>query len=144
VVYEAIDIGVDLIENSFLNIEIKVTDSSLIWVSLYLIRNIITCKTHTKKNKLGHGKKLEYLPTNPRRPLDHEIDYGRVRSSRDQSSYSHITPEAIMVVEKPSGRVPGRAPGFSRSRFDDGGDLQYVSRKSDPSLRFFPSRRLYR
>jgi hypothetical protein len=49
-----------------------------------------------------------------------------------------------MVVEKASGRVPGRAPGSSRSRFDDGGGLQYVSRKSDPSLRFFPSRGLYR
>jgi hypothetical protein len=45
-----------------------------------------------------------------------------------------------MVVEKASGRVPGRAPGSSRSRFDDGGGLQYVSRKSDPSFRFFPSR----
>jgi hypothetical protein len=43
-----------------------------------------------------------------------------------------------------SGRVPGRAPGSSRSRFDDGGGLQYVSGKSDPSLRFFPSRGLYR
>jgi hypothetical protein len=49
-----------------------------------------------------------------------------------------------MVVEKASGRVPGRAPEFSRSRFDDDGELQYVSRKSDPSLRFFPSRGLYR
>jgi hypothetical protein len=49
-----------------------------------------------------------------------------------------------MVVEKASGRVPGRAPGSSRSRFDEGGDLQYVSRKSDPSLRFFPTRGLYR
>jgi hypothetical protein len=55
-----------------------------------------------------------------------------------------------MVVEKASGRdslsgrVPGRAPGSSRSRFDDGGGLQYVSQKSDPSLRFFPSRELYR
>jgi hypothetical protein len=49
-----------------------------------------------------------------------------------------------MVVEKASGRVPGRAPGSSRSCFDDGGGLQYVSRKSDPSLRFFPSRGLYR
>jgi hypothetical protein len=54
-----------------------------------------------------------------------------------------------MVVEKAfgriplSGRVPGRAPGSSRSRFDDGG-LQYVSRKSDPSFRFFPSREIYR
>jgi hypothetical protein len=41
-----------------------------------------------------------------------------------------------MVVEKVFGRVPGRAPGSSRSRFDDGGGLQYVSRKSDPSFRF--------
>jgi hypothetical protein len=49
-----------------------------------------------------------------------------------------------MVVEKASGRVPGRAPGSSRSRVDDGGDLQYVLRKSDPSLRFFPSRGIYR
>jgi hypothetical protein len=46
-----------------------------------------------------------------------------------------------MVVEKASGRVPGRAPGSSRSHFDDGGGLQYVSRKSDLSLRFFPSRK---
>jgi hypothetical protein len=49
-----------------------------------------------------------------------------------------------MVVEKASGRVPGRAPGSSRSRDNDGGGLQYVSRKSDPSLRFFPSRAIYR
>jgi hypothetical protein len=49
-----------------------------------------------------------------------------------------------MVVEKASGRVPERAPGSSRSWFDDGGGLQYVSRKSDPSLRFFPLRGLYR
>jgi hypothetical protein len=49
-----------------------------------------------------------------------------------------------MVVEKASGRVPGRAPGSSRSRVDDGGGLQYVSRKSDPSFRFFPSRGIYR
>jgi hypothetical protein len=49
-----------------------------------------------------------------------------------------------MVVEKASGRVPGRAPGCSRSCFDDGGGLQYVSGKSDLSLRFFPSRGLYR
>jgi hypothetical protein len=49
-----------------------------------------------------------------------------------------------MVVEKASGRVPGRAPGSSRSRFDDGSGLQYVLRKSDPSFRFFPSRGLYR
>jgi hypothetical protein len=49
-----------------------------------------------------------------------------------------------MVVEKASGRVSGRAPGSSRSRDDDGDDLQYVSRKSDLSLRFFPSRGIYR
>jgi hypothetical protein len=49
-----------------------------------------------------------------------------------------------MMVEKASGRVPRRAPGSSRSRFDDGGGLQYVSRKSDLSLRFFLSRGLYR
>jgi hypothetical protein len=49
-----------------------------------------------------------------------------------------------MVVEKASDRVPGRAPGSSRSRDGDGGGLQYVSRKSDPSLRFFPSRGIYR
>jgi hypothetical protein len=41
-----------------------------------------------------------------------------------------------VVVEKASGRVPGRARGSSRFRFDDGGGLQYVSRKSDPSLGF--------
>jgi hypothetical protein len=41
-----------------------------------------------------------------------------------------------MVAEKASGRVPGRDPGSSRSCFKDSGDLQYVSRKSDPSLRF--------
>jgi hypothetical protein len=49
-----------------------------------------------------------------------------------------------MVVEKASGRVPGRAPGSSRSRDNDGGGLQYVSRKSHPSFRFFPSRGIYR
>jgi hypothetical protein len=49
-----------------------------------------------------------------------------------------------MVVEKASGRVPGRTPGSSRSRDDDGGGLQYVLGKRDPSLRFFPSRSLYR
>jgi hypothetical protein len=49
-----------------------------------------------------------------------------------------------MVVEKASGRVPGRAPGSSRSHDDDGDGLQYVSRKSDPSFRFFPSRGIYR
>jgi hypothetical protein len=41
-----------------------------------------------------------------------------------------------------SGRVPGRAHGSSRSRDGDGGGLQYVSWKRDPSLRFFPSREL--
>jgi hypothetical protein len=48
-----------------------------------------------------------------------------------------------MVVEKASGRdSPLRQD--SRSR-DDGGDgLQYVSRKSDTSFRFFPSRGIYR
>jgi hypothetical protein len=45
-----------------------------------------------------------------------------------------------MVVEKASGGVPGRAPGSYRSRVDNDGGLQYVSRKSDPSFRFFPSR----
>jgi hypothetical protein len=49
-----------------------------------------------------------------------------------------------MVVEKAFGRVPGRAPGSSRSRDDDGGGLQYVSRKSNPSFWFFPSRGIYR
>jgi hypothetical protein len=55
-----------------------------------------------------------------------------------------------MVVEKAPagiplfGRVPGRAPGSSRCRFDDGGSLQYILRKSDPSFRFFPSRGIYR
>jgi hypothetical protein len=45
-----------------------------------------------------------------------------------------------MVVEKASSRVPGRTPGSSRSRDDDGGGLQYVLRKSDPSFRFSPLR----
>jgi hypothetical protein len=49
-----------------------------------------------------------------------------------------------MVEEKASGRVPGRAPGSSRSRIDDGGGLQYVSRKIDRVLRFFPSRGIFR
>jgi hypothetical protein len=49
-----------------------------------------------------------------------------------------------MVVEKASGRVPGRASGPSRSRVCDGGGLQYVSWKRDPSFRFFPSRGIYR
>jgi hypothetical protein len=43
-----------------------------------------------------------------------------------------------------SGRVPGRASGPSRSRVDDGGGLQYVSRKIDRVFRFFPSRGIYR
>jgi hypothetical protein len=43
-----------------------------------------------------------------------------------------------------SGRVPGRASGPSRSRIDDGGGLQYVSRKIDRFFRFFPSRGIYR
>jgi hypothetical protein len=41
-----------------------------------------------------------------------------------------------MVVEKASGRVPGIAPGSSRSRVDDNGGLQYVSRKIDRVLGF--------
>jgi hypothetical protein len=49
-----------------------------------------------------------------------------------------------MVVEKASGRVPGRAPRSSRSRDDDGGGLQYILWKSDPSFRFFPLRGIYR
>jgi hypothetical protein len=49
-----------------------------------------------------------------------------------------------MVVEKASDRVLRRAPGSSQSCFDDGGGLQYVSRKSDPYFRFFPSRGFYR
>jgi hypothetical protein len=55
-----------------------------------------------------------------------------------------------MVVNKASGRDSPlrqgakRAPGSSRSCDDDGGGLQYVSRKSDPSFRFFPSRGIYR
>jgi hypothetical protein len=49
-----------------------------------------------------------------------------------------------MVVEKASGRVPGRAPGSSRSRIDDSGGLQYISRKIDRAFRFFPSRGIYR
>jgi hypothetical protein len=32
--------------------------------------------------------------------------------------------------------VPGRAPGSSRSRINDGGGLQYVSRKINPALGF--------
>jgi hypothetical protein len=55
-----------------------------------------------------------------------------------------------MVVEKASDRDSplrqgaGRAPGSSQSCDNDGGGLQYVSWKRDPSLRFFPSRGLYR
>jgi hypothetical protein len=49
-----------------------------------------------------------------------------------------------MVVEKASGRVPGRASGPSRSRVDDGVGLQYVLMKIDQALRFFPSRGIYR
>jgi hypothetical protein len=41
-----------------------------------------------------------------------------------------------MVVEKASGRVPGRAPGSSRSCVDDDNGLQYVSRKIDRVLGF--------
>jgi hypothetical protein len=40
------------------------------------------------------------------------------------------------VVIPLSGRVPGRASGTSRSRIDDGGGLQYVSRKIDRGLGF--------
>jgi hypothetical protein len=58
--------------------------------------------------------------------------------SQSKVDYSHITPEATMVVEKASGRVPRRAPGSSQSHVDDDGGLQYVSRKSNPSFRFFP------
>jgi hypothetical protein len=43
-----------------------------------------------------------------------------------------------------SGRVPGRAPGPSRSCDDDGGGLQYVLGRNDLSFRFFPSRGTYR
>jgi hypothetical protein len=43
-----------------------------------------------------------------------------------------------------SGRVPRRASGPSRSRVDDGSGLQYVSWKSDRSLRFFPMKGIYR
>jgi hypothetical protein len=49
-----------------------------------------------------------------------------------------------MVVEKAFCRVPGRAPGSSRSHVDDDGGLQYVSRKSDPSFWFFLLRGIYR
>jgi hypothetical protein len=43
-----------------------------------------------------------------------------------------------------SGRLPGRASRPSRSRVDDGGDLQYVSWKSDRSLRVFQTKGIYR
>jgi hypothetical protein len=43
-----------------------------------------------------------------------------------------------------SGRVPGRASGPSRSRFDDVGGLQYVSRKSVLSFRVFVTKGIYR
>jgi hypothetical protein len=49
-----------------------------------------------------------------------------------------------MVAEKASGRVPGRAPGSSQSRVDDGGGLQYVLRKIDRAFTFFPSRGIFR
>jgi hypothetical protein len=64
--------------------------------------------------------------------------------------YSHITPEATMVMKKASagiplsGRVSGRASGPSQSRVDDGGGLQYVSWKIDWSLGVFLPRGLYR
>jgi hypothetical protein len=48
------------------------------------------------------------------------------------------------VVILLSGSVPGRAPGPSRSRIDDGGGLQYVFWKIDRGLRVFSSRRIYR
>jgi hypothetical protein len=43
-----------------------------------------------------------------------------------------------------SGRVSGRAPISSRSHDNDDDSWQYVSWKSDPSFRFFPSRGIYR
>jgi hypothetical protein len=46
-----------------------------------------------------------------------------------------IRPLAVIPL---SGRVPGRASGPSRARIDDGGSLQYVSRKIDWAFRFFP------
>jgi hypothetical protein len=42
------------------------------------------------------------------------------------------------------GRVSARACGPSRSRVDNGGGLQYVSWKSDRSLRVFPTKGIYR
>jgi hypothetical protein len=41
-------------------------------------------------------------------------------------------------------RVPRRASGSSQSRVDDGGGLQYVSWKSDWSLRVFSTKGIYR
>jgi hypothetical protein len=49
-----------------------------------------------------------------------------------------------MVMKKASDRVSGRASAPSRSHLDDGGGLQYVSRKIDRGFRFFPSRGIYR
>jgi hypothetical protein len=43
-----------------------------------------------------------------------------------------------------SGRLPGRASGPSRSRDDDGGDLQYVSWKSVRLFRVFLSKGIYK
>jgi hypothetical protein len=43
-----------------------------------------------------------------------------------------------------SGRVRGRVSGPSRSRDDDGSDLQYVSWKSVCLLRVFMSKGIYR
>jgi hypothetical protein len=43
-----------------------------------------------------------------------------------------------------SGRVPGRASRPYQSRVNDGGGLQYVSRKIDRVFRFFLSRGIYR
>jgi hypothetical protein len=55
-----------------------------------------------------------------------------------------------MVVKKASGgdsplRQGARKSFWTlRSRFDDGGGLQYVLRKIDWGFRFFPSRGIYR
>jgi hypothetical protein len=43
-----------------------------------------------------------------------------------------------------SGMVSGRASGPSQSRVDNGGGLQYVSWKSDQSLRVFSMKGIYR
>jgi hypothetical protein len=43
-----------------------------------------------------------------------------------------------------SGRMPGRASRPSRSRDDDGGDLQYVLWKSIHLFRVFPSKEIYK